>query len=71
MAKEINKQIRIWLNQKGIEDNLKSVRSAITKTTNELAKLFLGCEKTGWLKLEVTKEFVGYNYEALAYFDGE
>ncbi len=39
MAKEINKQINVWLNQRGIEDNLKSVRAAITKTTNELAKL--------------------------------
>lgn len=39
MAKSINKTINVWLNQQGIENNLKSVRSAITKTTNELAKL--------------------------------
>ena len=39
MAKDIQKRIIIWLNQQGIESNLKSVRAAITKTTNELAKL--------------------------------
>ena len=35
----MNIPINIWLNQQGIEDNLKSVRAAITKTINELAKL--------------------------------
>lgn len=39
MAKSIGRSINIWLNQQGIENNLKSVRAAITKTTNELAKL--------------------------------
>ena len=39
MAKTIDKRVNIWLNQHGIEDNLKSVRSAITKTANELAKI--------------------------------
>ena len=39
MAKSIDRRINIWLNQQGIENNLKSVRAAITKTTNELAKL--------------------------------
>lgn len=44
MAKEIHKSISIWLNEQGIEDNLKSVRAAIVKTTNELAKLPIGTE---------------------------
>ena len=35
----MDKHINIWLNQRGIENNLKSVRAAIAKTTNELAKL--------------------------------
>ena len=39
MAKDLHKKIIIWLNQQGIENNLKSVRAAITKTTNEMAKL--------------------------------
>jgi len=39
MANELHKKITIWLNQQGIENNLKSVRSAIAKTTNEMAKL--------------------------------
>ena len=39
MAKEVHKRIVLWLNQQGIENNLKSVRAAITKTTNEMAKL--------------------------------
>lgn len=39
MAKEVNKRVNVWLNSQGIEDNLKSVRSAITKTTNELQKI--------------------------------
>lgn len=39
MANPVNRTINIWLNQQGIENNLKSVRAAITKTTNELAKL--------------------------------
>ena len=36
MAKEIHKRISVWLNQQGIENNLKSVRTAINKTANEL-----------------------------------
>lgn len=39
MAKETHKRIIVWLNQQGIENNLKSVRAAISKTTNEMAKL--------------------------------
>ena len=39
MANELHKKITIWLNQQGIENNLKSVRAAIAKTTNEMAKL--------------------------------
>jgi len=42
MAKEANKRVNIWLNQQGIENNLKSIRSAITQTANELGfKYFL------------------------------
>lgn len=39
MAKTIDKRVNVWLNGQGIENNLKSVRAAILKTTNELAKL--------------------------------
>ena len=45
MAKEIHKRISVWLNQQGIENNLKSVRTAINKTANELAKLPIGTEE--------------------------
>lgn len=45
MAKEIHKRISVWLNQQGIENNLKSVRAAIDKTANELAKLPIGTEE--------------------------
>lgn len=45
MAKEVNKRINVWLNQQGIENNLKSVRAAIAKTTNELAKLPMQSEE--------------------------
>lgn len=48
MAKEVHKQINLWLNSQGIENNLKSVRQAITKTANELAKLPIGSEE--WVK---------------------
>ncbi len=39
MAKEVNKRINVWINGKEVENNIKSVRAAILKTTNELAKL--------------------------------
>ena len=45
MAKEINKRVFIWLNQQGIDDNLKSIRAAINKTANELNKLPIGTEE--------------------------
>ena len=45
MAKETHKRISVWLNQQGIENNLKSVQKAITKTANELAKLPIGTEE--------------------------
>ena len=45
MAKELNKRVNIWLNQKGIDDNLSSVRKEISKTANELAKLPLYSEE--------------------------
>ena len=44
MAKEIHKRIIVWLNQQGIDNDLKSVRAAITKTTNELNKLPIGTD---------------------------
>ena len=44
MAKEVNKRVNIWLNQQGIDNNLKSIRAAITKTANELNKLPIGSE---------------------------
>ncbi len=45
MAKEVNKRINIWLNQQGIDNNLKSIRAEIIKTTNELNKLPIGTEE--------------------------
>lgn len=45
MAKEVNKKINIWLNQQGIDNNLKSIRSEINKTANELNKLPIGTEE--------------------------
>ena len=48
MAKEVNKRINVWLNEQGIENNLKSIRAAITKTSNELNKLPIGSEE--WLQ---------------------
>lgn len=48
MAKEVNKRINVWLNEQGIENNLKSIRAAITKTANELNKLPIGSEE--WLR---------------------
>lgn len=48
MAKEVNKRVNIWLNQQGIDNNLKSIRAAITKTANELNKLPIGSEE--WLR---------------------
>lgn len=48
MAKEVNKRVNVWLNQQGIDNNLKSIRAAITKTANELNKLPIGSEE--WLR---------------------
>lgn len=48
MAKEVNKRVNIWLNQQGIDNNLKSIRAAINKTANELNKLPIGSEE--WLR---------------------
>ena len=35
MANRIDKSVFVWLNNQGIENNLKSVRAAINKTANE------------------------------------
>ncbi len=48
MAKEVNKRVNVWLNQQGIDNNLKSIRAAISKTANELNKLPIGSEE--WLR---------------------
>ena len=48
MAKEVNKRVNIWLNEQGIDNNLKSIRAAIAKTANELNKLPIGSEE--WLR---------------------
>ena len=61
MAKEINKRVFIWLNQQGIDDNLKSIRAAINKTANELNKLPIGTEEW-YQKSEKLKKLKGiYN----------
>ena len=49
MAKSINKTVNVWLNQQGIENNLKSVRSAITKTTSFKIAEFLHYKNTNGL----------------------
>ena len=48
MAKEVNKRVNIWLNEQGVDNNLKSIRAAIAKTANELNKLPIGSEE--WLR---------------------
>ena len=48
MAKEIHKRISVWLNQQGIENNLKSVRTVIK---------FLRRENTHYLKLNMFNYF--------------
>ncbi len=54
MAKEVNKKINIWLNQQGIDNNLKSIRSEINKTANELNKLPIGTEE--WYRKSEVKQ---------------
>ncbi len=54
MAKTIDKRVNVWLNGQGIENNLKSVRAAILKTTNELANYAVG-------QYEIKKSYFFHN----------
>ncbi len=45
MAKTFDKTINITINGKVVENNLKSIKSAITKVTNELSKMTHGTEE--------------------------
>lgn len=45
MAKSIDKHINVWVNGKQVENNLKSIRSAIIQTTNELNKMTVGSDE--------------------------
>lgn len=42
MAKETNKRINIWINGKEVENNVKSIRSAMSQLTNQLNKMEIG-----------------------------
>ena len=42
MAKEINKRINVWVNGKEVENNIKSIRSAMLHLTNQLNKMEIG-----------------------------
>lgn len=45
MAKEVRKTIGIFVNGKEVENSLKSIKSAITKVTNELSKMTVGTDE--------------------------
>lgn len=45
MAKETNKRINIWINGKEVENNVKSIRSAMSQLTNQLNKMEIGSEE--------------------------
>ncbi len=45
MAKEVTKRLNIWVNGKQVENNLKSIRSAIVQTTNELNRMTVGSDE--------------------------
>jgi hypothetical protein len=38
MATSVNKHINIWVNGTQVENNMKSIRSAMSKLYNEIAK---------------------------------
>ncbi len=42
MAKETTKRVNIWINGKEVENNVKSIRSAMTQLTNQLNKMEIG-----------------------------
>ena len=42
MAKEVRKTIGIFVNGKEVENNLKSIKAAIAKVSNELNKMTVG-----------------------------
>lgn len=45
MAKEVRKTIGIFVNGKEVENNLKSIKAAITKVTHELSKMTVGSDE--------------------------
>lgn len=45
MAKEVRKTIGIFVNGKEVENNLKSIKAAIAKVTNELNKMTVGTDE--------------------------
>lgn len=42
MAKEVNKRINVFINGKEVENNIKSIRSAMIQLTNQLNKMEIG-----------------------------
>ena len=45
MAKGVNRYINVYINGKQVENNIKSIKSAITKLTNEQKKMTIGSEE--------------------------
>ncbi len=45
MASTVNKRINIWVNGKEVENNIKSIRAAISKLINEQAKMTIGSKE--------------------------
>jgi len=45
MAKGVNRYINVYINGKQVENNIKSIKSAITTLTNEQRKMTIGSEK--------------------------
>ena len=42
MAKEVNKRVNVWVNGREVENNVKSIRAAMLKLTNQLNKMEIG-----------------------------
>ena len=45
MAKGVNRFINVYINGKQVENNINSIKSAITKLTNEQKKMTIGSEE--------------------------
>ena len=45
MAKEVNKRVNVWINGKEVENNIKSIRSAMIHLTNQMNKMEIGSEE--------------------------